>query len=77
MTTKTTTKTRRAPTSKPDEAANGNGQSTRKRRELTLDEMSLRAYKMTYERLHGKGKKQTSKQDKTARERTARLPKAA
>ncbi len=64
MTTKAT-KTPRPPQAKSE--ANGNGQSTPPtktrgaKRELTLDEMSLRAYKMTYERLHGKGKKGEAK----------------
>jgi hypothetical protein len=64
MTTETTAKKQahRPSQKNQDESAraNGNGQSTRQRRELTLDEMSLRAYKMTYEQLHGskKGLKQ-------------------
>ncbi|MCP9493428.1 MAG: hypothetical protein MSG64_03125 [Pyrinomonadaceae bacterium MAG19_C2-C3] len=79
MTTKTATKTPRKAVPKP--RANGDGQSapttkTRKRRELTLEEMSLRAYKMTYERLHGKGKKAATKKAKPAPD-TAKLPKAA
>jgi hypothetical protein len=75
MTAKTI-KTPRTLPPKPDETANGNGQGTRKRRELTLDEMSLRAYKMTYEQLHGKGKKKTVKKQESARD-VAKLPKAA
>ena len=73
MTTKATTKTPRA--AKPD--ANGQSTSPPKRaakRELTLDEMSLRAYKMTYERLHGKGRKTAAKKVKSSPDA---IPKAA
>lgn len=76
-----TTKTAKKPDgAKPSPDANGQNapntppKAARKRRELTLDEMSLRAYKMTYERLHGKGKKAVAKKTKTS---PAALPKVA
>ena len=47
--------------SAPTEPTNGDTptRTTRRKplREMTLEELSLRAYKMTYERLHGSKKK--------------------
>ncbi len=56
------TKTGRATRHKDGAATNGNtGEATPARRkplrEMTLEELSLRAYKMTYEQLHGSKKK--------------------
>ncbi len=59
----TKTKARRATRQKGEAAAatNGSAQPTPARRkplrEMTLEELSLRAYKMTYEQLHGSKKK--------------------
>lgn len=57
--TKTTTKIARPTQQKNVASANGNkaDASSKARKkptsEMTLEELSLRAYKMTYERLHG------------------------
>ncbi len=59
--TKPTTKAARAAEKKSAASTNGSAQPTPARRkplrEMTLEELSLRAYKMTYERLHGSKKK--------------------
>lgn len=76
MPTKTTTKTPRA--AKPE--TNGESTAPAKRaakRELTLNELSLRAYKMTYEQLHGKGKKAVRKKADQAAPEALELPEAA
>ncbi|MDQ3258359.1 MAG: hypothetical protein M3R15_31490 [Acidobacteriota bacterium] len=58
---KTTTKTAHAAQKNDAAAANGDQSATRSRpkptSEMTLEELSLRAYKMTYEQLHGSKKK--------------------
>lgn len=55
------TKTGRATRRNGHAATNGDAQATPARRkplrEMTLEELSLRAYKMTYEQLHGSKKK--------------------
>ncbi len=54
---KTNPKTARATVQQKD--ANGNGSKSADAKpasEMTLEELSLRAYKMTYERLHGSKK---------------------
>lgn len=72
MTAKTT-KTPRAAKPKQDESVNGNGQSAppTAKREMTLEEMSLKAYRLTHERLYGKRKVQGAKPPKS------KLPHAA
>ncbi len=63
MASQTTTAPKRASTAQKNGAAatNGNKRATRSQRkptsEMTLEELSLRAYKMTYEQLHGSKKK--------------------
>jgi len=56
--TKPTTKPARPAQKKSAAAANGDKRATRTKptSEMTLEELSLRAYKMTYERLHGSKK---------------------
>jgi len=71
MTMKTATKTRRTP--KTETGANDNGQNEAAKRQPTLEELSLKAYRMTYERLYGKRKPQTATKTRSA----AKLPKAA
>jgi hypothetical protein len=55
--TKATTKDAHADGRKSAPSTNGDKRTTRSpakpTREMTLEELSLRAYKMTYERLHG------------------------
>jgi hypothetical protein len=55
------TKAGRATRRNGNAASNGDAQPTPARRkplrEMTLEELSLRAYKMTYEQLHGSKKK--------------------
>ncbi len=55
------TKAGRATRRNGNAATNGDAQPTPARRkplrEMTLEELSLRAYKMTYEQLHGSKKK--------------------
>ncbi len=55
------TKAGRATRRNGNAATNGDAQATPARRkplrEMTLEELSLRAYKMTYEQLHGSKKK--------------------
>lgn len=64
----TATKTARPAQGKKTTAASANGNSTAASRprtkptsEMTLEELSLRAYKMTYDRLHGSKSKKTIK----------------
>ena len=59
--TKTTPKNARTARKNGTAAINGDGSATTRARpklisEMTLEELSLRAYKMTYERLHGSKK---------------------
>jgi Tfp pilus assembly PilM family ATPase len=58
--TKPTTKVARSAQKKSAVITNGHQRATRTKptSEMTLEELSLRAYKMTYERLHGSKKKQ-------------------
>ena len=59
--TKPTTKATGAAGKKSTASTNGNAGArsrTKPTSEMTLEELSLRAYKMTYERLHGSKKKQ-------------------
>lgn len=64
-TTKTTTKTARPAQKKTAASTNGDKRATSSSRakptsEMTLEELSLRAYKMTYEQLHGSKSKKTA-----------------
>ncbi len=59
---KTKTKTARPARKKSETPTNGNkrakgGSRAKPLREMTLEELSLRAYKMTYDQLHGSKKK--------------------
>lgn len=67
MTNKAATKTTRA--AKPD-AANGNGQSSTSARP-PLEDLTMRAYRATYERLHGKETKQKRQTKQSAPKRQA------
>ncbi len=57
--TKTTTKPARTAQKKSTASTNGDKSTARTKptSEMTLEELSLRAYKMTYEQLHGSKKK--------------------
>jgi len=59
---KTMTKTARPARKESESKTNGNKRAkseprTKHLREMTLEELSLRAYKMTYDQLHGSKKK--------------------
>ncbi len=72
MTAKTATKTRHTPETEAD--ANGNGQITSKR-QPTLEELSLKAYRLTHERLYGKRASAPRKtQTSTAKQSIVKLP---